>query len=118
MLYGLLNIGQSALNASQAWISVTGNNLANADTEGYSRQYVDQRDAGGLTAKPGAQGLGVNAQQIMRFFDSFLERSYVRQATNSARWDEQDTIMTSLENIFNESNRAGLSSSLNKFFTA
>lgn len=118
MLYGLLNIGQSALNASQAWISVTGNNFANADTEGYSRQYVDQRDAGGLTAKPGAQGLGVNAQQIMRFFDSFLERSYVRQATNSARWDEQDTIMTSLENIFNESNRAGLSSSLNKFFTA
>lgn len=118
MLYGLLSIGQSALNASQAWISVTGNNLANADTEGYSRQYVDQRDAGGLTAKPGAQGLGVNAQQIMRFFDSFLERSYVRQATNSARWDEQDTIMTSLENIFNESNRAGLSSSLNKFFTA
>ena len=118
MLYGLLNIGQSALNASQAWISVTGNNLANADTEGYSRQYVDQRDAGGLTTKPGAQGLGVNAQQIMRFFDSFLERSYVRQATNSARWDEQDTIMTSLENIFNESNRSGLSSSLNKFFTA
>lgn len=42
----------------------------------------------------------------------------MRQATNSARWDEQDTIMTSLENIFNESNRAGLSSSLNKFFTA
>lgn len=119
MLNGLLNIGQSALNASQAWISVTGNNLANADTEGYSRQYVDQRDAGGLTAtKPGAQGLGVNAQQIMRFFDAFLERCYVRQSTNSARWDEQDTIMTSLENIFNESNRAGLSSSLNKFFTA
>ena len=119
MLSGLLNIGQSALNASQAWISVTGNNLANVDTEGYSRQYVDQRDAGGLTAtKPGAQGLGVNAQQIMRFFDAFLERSYVRQSTNSARWDEQDTIMTSLENIFNESNRAGLSSSLNKFFTA
>lgn len=42
----------------------------------------------------------------------------MRQATNSARWDEQDTIMTSLENIFNESNRSGLSSSLNKFFTA
>lgn len=119
MLNGLLNIGQSALNASQAWISVTGNNLANADTDGYSRQYVDQRDAGGLTAtKPGAQGLGVNAQQIMRFFDAFLERSYVRQSTNSARWDEHDTIMASLENIFNESNRAGLSSSLNKFFTA
>lgn len=118
MLNGLFNIGQSALTANQAWISVTGNNLANADTEGYSRQYVDQRDAGGITAKPGEQGLGVNAQQILRFFDAFLERSYIRQATNSSRWNEQDTVMASLENLFNESNRAGVSSSLNKFFTA
>lgn len=118
MLNGLLNIGQSALNASQAWISVTGNNLANVDTEGYSRQYVDQKDAGGLKYKPGAQPLGVNAQQIMRFFDAFLERSYVKQSTNSSRWDQQDTIMASLENIFNEANRAGISSSLTSFFNA
>ncbi|MBD5607881.1 MAG: flagellar hook-associated protein FlgK, partial [Desulfovibrio sp.] len=118
MLSGLMNIGQSALNASQAWISVTGNNLANADTEGYSRQYVDQKDAGGLTYKPGAQPLGVNAQQIMRFFDAFLESRYVRQSTNSARWDQQDTIMASLENIFNEANRTGVSSALTNFFNA
>lgn len=118
MLNGLMNIGQSALNASQAWISVTGNNLANADTEGYSRQYVDQKDAGGLTYRPGAQPLGVNAQQIMRFFDQFLERSYVSQATNSSRWSEQDTIMSTVENLFNESNRIGLSQSLDNFFNA
>ncbi len=118
MLNGLMNIGQSALNATQAWISVTGNNLANVDTEGYSRQYVDQKDAGGLQYKPGAQPLGVNAQQIMRFFDAFLERSYVRQSTNSSRWDQQDTIMASLENIFNEANRSGVSSSLTNFFNA
>ena len=118
MLNGLFNVGQSALNASQAWISVTGNNIANVDTEGYSRQYVDQKDAGGLKYKPGAQPLGVNAQQIMRFFDAFLERSYVKQSTNSSRWDQQDTIMASLENIFNEANRAGISSSLTSFFNA
>lgn len=118
MLNGLMNIGQSALNASQAWISVTGNNLANADTEGYSRQYVDQKDAGGLQYRPGAQPLGVNAQQIMRFFDAFLERSYVSQSTNSSRWDQQDTIMSTVENLFNESNRVGLSSALDNFFNA
>lgn len=118
MLSGLMNIGQSALNASQAWISVTGNNLANAETEGYSRQYVDQKDAGGLTYKPGAQPLGVNAQQIMRFFDQFLERTYVRQSTTASRWDQQDTIMATVENIFNEANRTGVSSALNNFFNA
>lgn len=118
MLNGLFNIGQSALNASQAWISVTGNNLANADTEGYSRQYVDQKDAGGLTYKPGAQPLGVNAQQILRFFDAFLERSYVRQNANSSRWNQQDTILATVENLFNEANRTGVNDALNKFFNA
>ena len=38
MLSGLLNMGQTALNASQAWISVTGSNIANADTAGYTRR--------------------------------------------------------------------------------
>ena len=116
MLNGLLNIGQTALNASQAWISVTGSNIANADTEGYSRRYVDQRDAGTIIAKPGGESMGVNAQQILRFFDAFLERSYVRQSTNSSRWSEQDTVLSSVENLFNESNRSGISSSLNTFF--
>ena len=116
MLNGLLNIGQTALNASQAWISVTGSNIANADTEGYSRRYVDQRDAGTVIAKPGGESMGVNAQQILRFFDAFLERSYVRQSTNSSRWSEQDTVLSSVENLFNESNRSGISSSLNTFF--
>ena len=34
MLSGLMSIGKSALNASQVWITVTGNNIANADTVG------------------------------------------------------------------------------------
>ena len=37
MLNNLLNIGKTSLQASQAWINVTGNNIANADTEGHSR---------------------------------------------------------------------------------
>lgn len=118
MLSGLMSIGKSALNASQAWISVTGNNIANADTEGYSRQYVDQRDSYSMTTKPGAQGMGVNAQQVLRYYDAFLERSYVRQSTVSSRWNEQDTIMTTLEGLFNESNRSGVNSSMGLFFEA
>lgn len=118
MLSGLMNVGRTALNAAQAWISVTGSNIANADTEGYTRRYVDQRDAGTLVAKPGGEGLGVNAQQILRYFNAFLENSYVRQSSNSSRWSEQENIMSSLESLFNESNRAGVSSALNSFFTA
>ena len=56
MLSGLFNVGQTALNAAQAWISITGSNIANADTECYTRRYVDQRDAGTLTSEPGGVG--------------------------------------------------------------
>ncbi len=117
MLGNLFTIGKSALQASQAWISVTGSNIANADTEGYTRRYVDQRDAGGITTRCGEEGLGVNAQQVLRYFDQFLERSYVAQSTMSSRWGEHDTIMQSLESIFNEANSTGLNDTLNQFFT-
>ncbi len=117
MLGNLFTIGKSALDASQAWISVTGSNIANADTEGYTRRYVDQRDAGGITTRCGEEGLGVNAQQVLRYFDQFLEKSYVAQSTISSRWGEHDTIMQSLESIFNEANSTGLNDTLNRFFT-
>ena len=39
-IYGLLNIGQSALLAQQKAIDITGNNIANVNTEGYSRQRL------------------------------------------------------------------------------
>ena len=118
MLNSLLNIGKTSLQASQAWINVTGNNIANADTDGYSRQYIDQRDSYAINYRPGEMGMGVNAQQVLRYYDSFLEQSYIRQNTNSARWGEQDKMMTSLETLFNESNRTGLSSTLNDYFKA
>ena len=118
MLNNLLNIGKTSLQASQAWMNVTGNNIANADTDGYSRQYIDQRDNYAINYRPGAMGMGVNAQQVLRYYDSFLEQSYIRQNTNSARWNEQDKLMTSLETLFNESNRTGLSSTLQNYFKA
>ncbi|MDR1659572.1 MAG: flagellar hook-associated protein FlgK, partial [Desulfovibrio sp.] len=118
MLNQLLSIGWSGLNAANAWINVTGNNIANAETEGYSRQYVDQREAISLTAKPGALGMGVTAQQVLRYFDAFLEGSYVDQYTTSSRWNEHDKIMMSLENLFNEANREGVSSAMDNFFKA
>jgi len=73
MLSGLMNVGKTALNAAQAWISVTGSNIANADTEGYTRRYVDQRDAGTLVAKPGGEGLGLMRSRYCDISTLFLK---------------------------------------------
>ncbi len=114
----LMNIGQSALNAQQANISTTGNNIANVDTPGYSRQYVQLEDAYALNMTPGSQGLGVNATQILRRFDQFVEVSFLDKSGEASRWQEQTQTMTSVESIFNESNRTGINDAMTQFFTA
>ncbi len=114
----LMNIGQSALNAQQSTIATTGNNIANVDTPGYSRQYVQLEDAYALNLKPGSQGLGVNATQVLRRFDQFVEVSFLDKSGEAARWQEQMQTMASVESIFNESNRTGINDALTNFFNA
>lgn len=115
MLSNLLTIGKSALNTAQAWVNITGDNIANADTPGYTRRYVVQKEASTVTIGGNQIGLGSNAEQVLRYFDKFLEDAYVDESSVSSRWQEYDTIMESLESIFNESNTTGLSDTLYKF---
>lgn len=112
----LFNIGNSALTASQANIATTGNNIANVNTPGYNRQYVRLEDAYALNMRPGAQGQGVNAAEVMRRFNKFLESSYLDKASTTSRWETQYNSMSSVENIFNESNRTGISTTMVSFF--
>ncbi|MBQ7618128.1 MAG: flagellar hook-associated protein FlgK, partial [Desulfovibrio sp.] len=118
MISNLLTIGKSALNTAQAWVNVTGDNIANADTPGYTRRYVAQNEAATVTIGHNQYGLGSNAEQILRYFDKFLEDSYLHESTISSRWTEYDSIMETLESVFNEANTTGLSDTLDKFFNA
>ncbi len=112
----LFTIGQSALNAQQNTIAVTGNNIANVDTPGYSRQYVQLEDTYAIHNGPGSQGLGVNAVEVLRRFDQFVEVSFLEKSADASRWEQQATTMTSVESIFNESNRTGINDALAEFF--
>ncbi|MBQ7457489.1 MAG: flagellar hook-associated protein FlgK [Desulfovibrio sp.] len=118
MLSNLLTIGKSALNSAQAWVNVTGDNIANADTAGYTRRYVVQKEASTITVGGNQIGLGSNAEQVLRYFDKFLEDSYIGQSTISSRWTEYDNIMGSLESVFNEANSTGLSDTLFTFLNS
>ena len=114
----LMEIGKSALFASQAAIQTTGNNIANVNTPGYTRQYVRLDEQAGLNYRPGRMGQGVNAVEVLRYFDAFLEKSYVDKHSTYSRWDQDSTLMSSVENIFNEANRTGISSQMSAFFSA
>ncbi len=111
----ILNIGQGALFAEQAAIHVTGNNIANVNTPGYSRQAVRFEDRGYIDYVPGQIGLGTRAAEVMRYFDEFIERSYVEKNGTSSRWETQYDMLLHVDGLFNETNSTGLSSLFSAF---
>ncbi|WP_027589433.1 flagellar hook-associated protein FlgK [Pseudomonas sp. RL] len=71
---GLLSIGVSGLQASQAQLNTVGHNITNADTAGYSRQQVMQKSAGGQYIGPaGFIGSGTTLQDVRRIYSGFID---------------------------------------------
>lgn len=71
-----LNNALTGLNVSQRSLAVLSNNVANANTEGYSRQVVEVSPQ-----VAGRQGSGVRIEQIVRRIDSYLNRATQEQTT-------------------------------------
>lgn len=114
----LLSMGTGALTASQAAISVTGNNIANVNTAGYSRQSVLLKTNTSLDYSFGQIGQGVSAQEVIRVYDKFLERSLVSQLGVAAKYDSAYYALRNIENLFNESSIDGIGATMTSFFEA
>ena len=112
----LLSIGMNGLFAHQVALNVTGNNVSNVDTEGYSRQITRFEAYEPMNARPGQIGMGAYAAEIYRSFNQFAEKAYLERFTQQSRWQEQQFSLQPVESLFNESNRAGLNSALGMFF--
>lgn len=112
----LFNIGTSGLFASQAAIEVTSNNIANVNTEGYSRRYVSQVESYAINANPGQMGTGVDPQEVLRYFDKFIEASYLGNSTMRDCYEALEQNLSAIDSLFNEANSDGITSALSKFF--
>jgi len=80
----LHTLGMTGLAAAQARLATTGHNIANADTEGYSRQSVRVSTAGGQGTSHGFFGRGVQIDAVTRSYDSFLYRRLTSAQTTGA----------------------------------
>ena len=78
----LLNIGISGLNAQKTALTVTGHNISNAGTEGYSRQRVDFNENDPQFRGRVWVGSGVNVASVNRIHDQFLTEQLRRDTTN------------------------------------
>jgi flagellar hook-associated protein 1 len=114
----LLNIGKSGLFTAKQSMSTTSHNIANANTEGFSRQEV--RTETGITLPQGdyVLGTGVEVQSIKRSHDELVEKKLNNSITNHKFNEERSLQLGHVEEIFNEINSEGMNKVLNRFFNS
>jgi flagellar hook-associated protein 1 len=117
-ILGLLDIGRGALLAHQKAISITGHNIANVNTPGYSRQRVNLATSLGLTSASGQMGSGVRVSDIQRIYDQFLGSQINTESYNLGKWEAQKSSLERVEIIFDETTGFGLNQAMGDFWNA
>lgn len=114
----ILGIGKSGLAASKKSLQTTGHNIANANTEGYSRQNVRLETGNPIGEGNIVTGSGVSIKDIKRVHDELVEKR-LNKTLSGHKFNEERTLqMTQLEDLFNEIDSNGLNHILNKFFNS
>lgn len=115
-LLNLMNIGKSALFANQAALNVTGHNIANVNTAGYTRQEVVLEIATPTSNSAGYLGRGVTVDSVRRSYARFIEGQLLGQEQSLGKSTAMNEILSQVEQVFNDSAGMGLSDSLQSFF--
>lgn len=120
--FGGLNILSRSLYAQQASLDTVSHNIANAGTDGYSRQSVNL-----ATASPAGEvygrnknfsGSGVTVASITRARDTFVDKQLWKESSALANSQASSDALSKLEGIFSEPSDTGIQTVLNQFWTA
>ena len=103
-----LNIAYTGLLASNAAMNTTSNNIANVQTEGYSRQQVTQQAANALRVFQtyGCAGAGVETLAIERVRDEFYDGRYWDNNALLGEYDMKQYYMQQLETYFDDDGKS------------
>lgn len=118
--FGGLSIASSGLSAARAALEVTGQNVANANTEGYTRQRVDQspmaQTALATYFTQSSVGDGVLVNGVSRLNDSVVDARVNSTASSASYWSTTADAVSTVETSLNEPTTSGLASQLNTFW--
>lgn len=113
-----LNIGTTGLYTYQAQLNVTAHNVANANTEGYSRQAARQVAGTALSVNGthGMVGVGVDIVDIYQVRDIYYDIKYRNNNTIAGEYSSKYHYTTEIENFFNEINLQGFNTTFNSMY--
>jgi len=115
--FGSINTALTSLYAQRRALDVTGQNIANANTEGYTRQRVEmQSQVGSITpafyAQTDGLGTGVAVTDVQRLRDQYLENRARTEHGNAAKLTTQTAAYTEIEDVFAEPGSTALQAQL------
>ncbi|MDO6460404.1 flagellar hook-associated protein FlgK [Granulosicoccaceae sp. 1_MG-2023] len=113
----ILNTGVSGLLASQSAIATTSHNIANANTDGYSRQRVEFESRTPHDEGFGYVGTGVDIGSVQRIQNQFVQDRVEETSTEQSRVDTYYTMVSRIDTMLAEDN-SGLQTVQNEFFNA
>jgi len=120
-----LETARRGMKLNQYALEITGHNLANASTTGYSRQEAVINPTDPFTnpsidssVTPGQFGTGVEVSSIRRVKDEYLDNNVRRSTTDSAYWDDQISVLQRAEASFAEPASDGIGERITSFFKA
>lgn len=111
-----LSIGQSALRANGLGIKLAGQNIANVNTPGYTKQDVELSATPGYDSHFPTAGAGVSVDGIRSFRDQFVESRLLTETGISGRLTAQRDALSSVETVFSAAGSADINSAITSFF--
>ena len=115
--YGL-NLGYKGIAAQQRALDVTGHNVANANTEGFSRQRAVMVTDMPMYTPNGYIGSGVDIINVERIRDKFLDQQFRNESNTKGYWDATFDTYAKIEDILNEPIDGSLRKSMDDFWTS
>ncbi|NNC76700.1 MAG: flagellar hook-associated protein FlgK [Woeseiaceae bacterium] len=113
----LLNTSLTGMIAFQRALNVTSNNIANANTPGYSRQVAEFTTRLGSGAGNAYVGGGTQVSNIRRIYDQMLGEQLRVSTTSHSRFDTLSTLAGRIDTLLADPD-TGLNTSLQSFFNA
>ncbi|NRD79397.1 flagellar hook-associated protein FlgK [Bacillus sp. BRMEA1] len=118
-----LELGKRALFAQQAALNTTGQNIANANTDGYTRQRAELQATNAIPyvgmsndASAGQLGTGVEVNKISRLREDYLDVQYRGQNKDLGYYTATSDAYTKIEGIMNEPSDSGIANAMDQFW--
>lgn len=115
-LGNLLNVSKLGIFAAQGTLQTISHNISNVNTPGYSRQSVALQSVPGNQAVAG--GTGVQIADVSRQLDELVDRRMELGTGEMGRLEIRDKYLNLVENVFNDVDGIGFSTTLEEFYNA